>query len=211
GRHEPDPGPLADQHRHRDDQRHLRLQRYRGVDATKHGRARRRLRRGLRRMVRRQAMSRIVFLFLVALAVPLSAAADYLYGLNKYSGVEPYVLLIADNSGSMDERDAGCRPGCTKEKSGKCKCGNKYENELTRIEALKETLKGLIPNLDNVVLGLGKYGDVSGPIWNSEGSQCEAAITNPLPVKSGDKPPTQSALLNQVNGMSARGWTPIAL
>jgi len=155
-------------------------------------------------------MSRIVFLFLVALAVPLSAAADYLYGLNKDSGVEPYVLLIADNSGSMDTPDAGCRPGCTKE-SGKCKCGNKYENELTRIEALKETLKGLIPKLDNVVLGLGKYGAVSGPIWNSEGFQCEAAITNPLPVKSGDKPPTQSALLNQVNGMSARGGTPIAL
>lgn len=156
-------------------------------------------------------MSRIFFVWVIALATPLTAAADYLYGLNKESGVEPYVLFIADNSGSMVEADVGSNC-CICNSSEDClrKCWNKPRCE-TRIDALKDTLKSLIPTLDNVVLGLAKYGNVSGAITDSEGSSCRAAVTNPLPVKSGDKPPTQAQLLNQVNGMKADGWTPIGL
>src|SRR5690606_1100317 len=204
GRHEPDPGPLADQHRHRDDQRHLRLQRYRGVDASNHGRARRRLGRGLRRLVRRQAMFRkTVLIFAVALTLPLSAPADYLYGLNKDSGIEPYVFFLADVSGSMKTQDAGCPAGCTLRTGSRCRCGNKDVDPYTRMEALQATLKELIPQLDNVFLGMAKFGVREG--LNS----CRIVRTNPLPTKAGQQPPNSDALIAEVNKFKPDGGTPI--
>ena len=45
---------------------------------------------------------------LALVVVPAAAHADYLYSTARTSGPEPYVLFVADNSGSMDEKDGEC-------------------------------------------------------------------------------------------------------
>lgn len=144
----------------------------------------------------------VIGLLAVAALAPAPAAADYLYGLNKETGAEPYVLLIADNSGSMLDRDAGTDCCAC---SGWFECSTRCWRKPTcqsRIEVLKDTLTGLVPTLDNVVLGLSKYGEVGSGAGTGA---CRSVITNPLPNA------TQDQLLQSIGQMVAKGWTPIGL
>jgi len=144
-----------------------------------------------------------VLIFAVALTLPLSAAADYLYGLNKDSGIEPYVFFLADVSLSMETEDAGCPAGCTLRTDGRCLCGSTNRNQYTRMEALQATLKELIPQLDNVFLGMAKFGVRAGSNY------CRIVRTNPLPTKAGQQPPNSDALIAEVNKFKPDGGTPI--
>src|SRR5690606_11541537 len=201
---------FEDQHGGRDDQRERRLQRSGGMDPAQHRRARRWMGRGLRRVVRnrrRHAMSRVCLVFLLGLLLPMGAAADYLYGLNKESGFEPYVIVLADVSGSMATKDAGCPAGCTytTSKPPRCKFGSKTQDQYTRMHALKSTLETLIPQTDNVVVGRGKFGvterwEERRCYWrgcrnDTVTNYCKIVRTNPLPTKSNQSPPTANQLV----------------
>ena len=183
---------------------------------------------------------RNLVVILSLLVLPVAARADYLYSTAQTSGPEPYVLFVADNSGSMDGKDGECcdeskccdrsaccddslcggkgQPKCNKfcgdRKMCSNVCGKKPEcttycgtkplcsTQPSRIQALKETLLNLVPQLDGVGLGLSKYGNVAG-------GSCTVKRTNPLPTTSGGKLATTAELLTSIKAMVANGGTPI--
>lgn len=146
----------------------------------------------------------------VAILLPALSSADYLYGLNKDSGDEPYVLFVADVSASMSERDAGCRPECVPN-GNRCDCPEGTEDQLTRIQALRLALRSVIPKMDNVVLGMSKYGvrDSSCKEGQIGCNTCQVKLTNPLPTSSSGKPPPEEELLKAVGELNPEGDTPL--
>lgn len=157
-----------------------------------------------------------------AVLAPAPASADYLYGLNKETGAEPYVLFVADVSGSMDFPDAGCPDGyvprlrteerihprlgkiqirrCRRTVSGTIH----YVDQYTRMEALQATLRSLIPRMDNIVLGMSTFG-----VSSSSSNMCKVVLNNPLPTSSRSSPPSQNQLLSTVELMKPDGGTPL--
>lgn len=174
-------------------------------------------------------MSRILFFMLAALVLPLTASADYLYGLNQESGAEPYVMFLADVSGSMYWPDAGCPEGYTlrdrtttinHHRLGRitirrCERGSGWNrsevDQYTRMEALQQTLRELIPQMDNVLLGMSKFGVYEQRCQGRSCSTtyCKVETTNPLPTSSRDDPPTAAELISEVNKFVPDGGTPI--
>lgn len=169
-------------------------------------------------------MSRFLPVVLLVLVLPAGAAADYLYGLNKESGAEPYVMFLADVSGSMYWPDAGCPTGFALKSTTttinhhrlgritirRCerRVGKKNEevDQHTRMEALQETLRNLIPQMDNIVLGMTKFG-----VQQSSSNYCHVVRTNALPTAPDHTPPTSHQLLQQVNLFTPDGGTPIGV
>lgn len=155
-------------------------------------------------------MSRILWVEILALSLPMAAGADYLYGLGSDSGAHPYVLFVADVSGSMAELDAGgelpsncceCTILCGLVCGSRPRCSD-YPR-VSRMQALKDTLRDLIPQMDNVSLGISKFG------VRQSNNYCRVQLANPLPTSADANPPTQTELLATVNGLQPDGGTPI--
>lgn len=138
----------------------------------------------------------------LAIAIlPGGAGADYLYSMERNIGPKPYVLFLADNSGSMSEMDANtncCSARKTKD------CPRNQPRCDTRMNLLRNTLTDLIPKLDGVSLGLMKYGvTVNRDV-------CGLRLTDPLPTTAGGSPRTTAQLLDSVASMAPESYTPIA-
>lgn len=146
----------------------------------------------------------------IVATLPASAVADYLYGMGTGAGPTPYVLFVADVSGSMSKTDAGAPPDCCVCETSKCNECNKKprcDQQLSRMDALKNTLQNLLPRIDNVSLGLMKFGVKS--TVSGKDNYCGIRLDNPLPVTSNGKVPTLKQLSDSISNFKPDGGTPI--
>ncbi len=212
-------------------------------------------------LLRSRRTMRGVAFALGSLLLPAAAAANYLYEVVAPE-LQPYVLLVVDNSGSMDNHDgitrviggretltgqyadegevcipnertrsggASCnvtqtqccigstcteQANCSDKSNGNCSRGTCKKNVPvcdcpSRLDAAQRVLGGLIPSLENLQLGLERYGSLS---CGRNAANCKtgcssgagAEVTNQLPDADRDD------ILMEIEKMVPAGGTPIA-